>query len=66
MEIKPHQAQQCREELRDVAELPAQLARPGVGGFHFRRRMPVGEDQRDAEGGEQRELLLGALGAIRK
>jgi hypothetical protein len=66
MEIKSYQTQQDREELRGVAELPAQLARPGVGGFHFRRRMPPGEDQRDAEGGEEREFLLGALGAVRQ
>src|SRR5262245_21427933 len=41
MESKPPEAQQHGEELWGVAELPAELARAGVGGFHVRRRMPL-------------------------
>ena len=34
-EIIPPQAQQRGEELWGIAELPGELARPGVGGLHF-------------------------------
>jgi hypothetical protein len=53
------------EELWGVAELPVQRARPDVDGFYFRRHMPLGEKQRNAEGDGQVQLLLDALGSVR-
>jgi hypothetical protein len=43
-ELIPPQAHQRGEELRGVAELPGELARSGIGGRHFRRRMPLSQD----------------------
>ena len=66
MLVIPPQAQERGEELRRIAELLAQRARPGVRGLHLRRCVSLGEDQRGAEGGEQREFLLPALGSVRR
>jgi hypothetical protein len=65
-EIKHPQSPQHREELHGFANLPAQVPGPGVGLFHFWGRPAFGRCQRSAQGGVQRELLVGTLGGVRQ
>ena len=50
MQVKVPQAPQHREELWGLAHLLAELARPGIGVFHFRARLALGGDQRRPQG----------------
>src|SRR5262245_48006138 len=66
VDIKNHQASQHWEELRGVPRLPAQLARPVIGGSHFWSRYALGNPQRRAKDDGQREFLLDTFGGIRE
>ena len=48
--MKIPQPPQHREELRGLPHLLAQLARPGIGAFHFRGRQTLGVHQHRAQG----------------
>ena len=55
---------QGREELRDVAQLAAQLAGPGVGAARLRCRDALRGDQRRAQHELQAELAPPTLGPV--
>ena len=55
---------QGREELRDVAQLAAQLASPGVGAARLRRREALRGDRRLAQRELQAELAPLTLGPV--
>src|SRR5215813_2197789 len=62
-QVKVPQSPQHREELRRLPHLLAQLARSGVGVFHFWSRIPLGHCQRLAKGDLQIQLVLEVLSA---
>ena len=64
LEVDDEAPVQGREELRDVAQLAAQLASPGVGAARLRRREALRGDRRLAQRELQAELAPLTLGPV--
>ena len=63
-EIEPKQANKGGEEVRALANLPAEYMGPVIGTFHLGRRKALGHQERCPEAHLQRQLLLGTLGRL--
>ena len=64
--IQPPQTKQRWDELRGLADLVTQLARPGIGLRHLGSRIALGGHQHGSQGKLEVELLLCTLGSLRQ